>query len=390
MKMGVRRFKLIMLPLCLVCLALSIYMLLHSIAGSQLVGCGSGSGCDDVMGSPWAYLAGRIPVSGFAVMTYLVLLACILFLSPELSGSSGSTEPDEPPADSLDKIIWTIMLVFGGAIVGAALWFCYLQAFVLHSFCKYCTLDHVLGCCAAAFIYAKAPGDSLRPGRRASMVIGVGLAAGFAAFRSAARPSMVYGEGAGSAALPWLGAEEKPSVGQAEPDNEIVLLFDFQCNHCRRLHKLLPEVVEKTGIRFQLCPISLSSECNPYVPRGGVDRFAGSCTMTSLALAVWFQYPEKYPEAEEYLLGSGDDKIILDPDEAYSHIASIVGAENLERALSDERIPGYLSRAYELFGRTSTSQKSGIPRLIHDQKWLVPETDSADELISVIYSTLLN
>ena len=41
---------------------------------------------------------------------------------------------------------------------------------------------------------------------------------------------------------------------------------------------------------------------------------------------------------------------------------------------------------YELFGRTSSSEKSGVPRLVAGQRWLVPETDSAEELAALAAS----
>ncbi|MCQ2133481.1 MAG: hypothetical protein MJY88_00775 [Bacteroidales bacterium] len=377
--MTLRRFKTIALPIYAACLGLGIYMLVHSLTGAGLVGCGTGSGCDSVMGSLWAYIAGALPVSAPAVVAYLLLLICILFLS----------DRKDKESEELNGIIWTMMLMLGGAIVGVALWFSYLQIAVLHQFCKYCILTHLLGCAGAAVIAVAAP--KRQAVRYGTMVPGLAAAALLAAVQVWTMPSIVYDDGRTGALLPSFAPEELPSVGPADAPHEIRLMFDFQCNHCRALHKILPEVVEKTGgdIRFQLCPVSLSNECNPYVPHGGIDSFRGSCTMAKLGLAVWYSFPEKYPQVEEYLLGSGDVNHIIPPEEARRHIASIVGETQLETALQDERIQACLAKSYELFGRTSSSSKSGIPRLIYDQSWLVPETDSADDLISVIYSILI-
>ena len=377
--MTLRRFKTIALPIFAACLGLGIYMLIHSLTGASLVGCGTGSGCDSVMGSLWAYMAGVLPVSAPAVVTYLLLLICILFLS----------DGKDKESEELNGMIWTMMLILGGAIVGVALWFSYLQIAVLHQFCKYCTLTHILGCIGAGVTAAAAP--KRQTVRYGTMVLGVIAAAMLAAVQVKTMPSIVYDDGTSSVPLPEFGLEELPSVGPADAPHEIRLMFDFRCNHCRALHKLLPEIVERTGgdIRFQLCPVSLSSECNPYVPHGGRDPFRGSCTMANLGLAVWYSCPEHYNEVEEYLLGSGDINHIIDPEEARRHVAGIVGEAQLETALMDARIQQSLAKSYEIFGRTSTSSRSGIPRLIYDQNWLVPETDSADELISVIYSTLI-
>ena len=56
--------------------------------------------------------------------------------------------------------------------------------------------------------------------------------------------------------------------------------------------------------------------------------------------------------------------------------------------MQDPRIDAYLRKVEELFGRTSNAEKSGVPRLIHGQNWLVPETDQADELLELIRLSL--
>ena len=142
--MTLRRFKTVALFLCAACLVLAGWMLFHSLTGVRMAGCGAGSGCDGVMGSPWAYVLGGVPVSLPAAVAYLLLALCIVFLGGE-----------SPEDRSLDRLLWPIMLVLSGAVVGAALWFCYLQLFVLHAFCKYCTLLHLLGILLAVLIVCR-------------------------------------------------------------------------------------------------------------------------------------------------------------------------------------------------------------------------------------------
>ena len=62
--------------------------------------------------------------------------------------------------------------------------------------------------------------------------------------------------------------------------------------------------------------------------------------------------------------------------------------DGLEAALADPRIDAYLRKVEELFGRTSTGGTGGVPRLILGQRWLVPETDDADELLQLIRTEL--
>ncbi len=375
--MTLRRFKTVALLLCTACLALAGWMLFHSLTGVRMVGCGAGSGCDSVMGSPWAYVLGGVPVSLPAAVAYLLLCLCVLFFG-------GETEEDR----SLDRILWPMMLVLAGSIVGAALWFCYLQLFVLHAFCKYCTLLHLLGCVLAGWILlAGRPFGRLR--NRSWFVVGLLAAALFAIVQSRTLPAAAYDAGRTEVALPSFSEGEIPVLGPSDAPDELTLLFDFQCNHCRRLHRVLPDLLEKAGgqYRIRLCPVPLSSACNPYIPSSGIDRFVGSCQLTRYALAVWYARPDAYEAYWDYLLGSGDERAAIAPADAEARAGELLG-DDFESAIQNPRIDAYLRKVEELFGRTSSSQKSGVPRLIRGQHWLVPETDQADELLELIRLSL--
>ena len=377
--MTLRRFKAVALLLCAACLALAGWMLFHSLTGVRMAGCGAGSGCDSVMGSPWGYVLGGVPVSLPAAVAYLLLALSLVFLG-------GETAEDR----SLDRLLWPMMLFLVGAIVGAALWFCCLQLFVLHAFCKYCTLLHLLGILLAVLVLVAAPRKSVW------FLVGLLSAAVFAAVQVYTRP-VVYDEGRTEAALPSFVDGEIPVLGPQDAPDELTLLFDFQCIHCRRLHRVLPDLLEKAGgqYRIRLCPVPLSSACNPYIPATGVDRFAGSCALTRDALAVWYARPDAYEAYWDYLLGGGPSTASTGsatssgpaPADAEARARAILG-DGFQAAIQDPRIDAYLRKVEELFGRTSNAEKSGVPRLIHGQNWLVPETDQADELLELIRLSL--
>ena len=374
--MTLRRFKTAVLLLCAACLALAGWMVFHSLTGVRMVGCGAGSACDSVMGSPWAFVLGGVPVSLPAAVIYLLLGICVLFLGG-----------DKPEDRSLDRILWPLMLLLGGCMIGAALWFGCLQAFVLHAFCKYCTLLHLLGIAAAVLVIlaAKQAGERIAP----PLAVGLVAAALFAVLQVYTRPEAIYDAGRTDASLPAFTDEETPVLGASDAADELTLLFDFQCTHCRRLHRVLPELLEKADgqFRIRLCPVPLSSDCNPYLPNTGIDRFAGSCPLTRYALAVWYARPEAYESYWDYLLGDGDARATVTPAEAETRARALLG-DAFETAVADPRIDAYLRKAEELFGRTSNAEKSGVPRLIHGQNWLVPETDQADELLELIRLSL--
>ena len=382
--MPLRRFKTAARLLCAACLALAGWMVFHSLAGARLVGCGAGSGCDSVMGSPWAYVLGGVPVSRPAAVVYLLLGICGLFL--------GGGKPED---QALDRILWHLMLILSGCILGAALWFCYLQAFVLHTFCPYCTLLHLLGVVLSVLIirysgrwFDKLTNHPKSPRRYLWLFAGLAAAALFAGLQAYTRPEAVYDAGRAEASLPAFADGEIPALGAPDAPDELTLLFDFQCIHCRRLHKVLPDLLAQAGeYRIRLCPVPLSSACNPYIPNSGIDRFAGSCPLTRCALAVWYARPDAYAAYWDYLLGDGDERAAIDPVDAENRARALLGAD-FETALRDPRIDSYLKKAMELFGRTSNAEKSGIPRLIHGQNWLVPETDQADKLLGLIRLSL--
>ena len=374
--MTLRKFKAVVLPLCAACLALAGWMVFHSLSGVRMAGCGAGSGCDQVMGSPWAYVLGGVPVSLPAAVVYLLLGICVLFLGGE-----------KPEDRSLDRILWPLMVILGGCTVGAALWFCYLQLFVLHAFCKYCTLLHLLGTVAAVLVMLAAK----RAGKKRALPLAAGLAASvlFAVTQVFTRPEAVYDAGRTEASLPAFTDGEIPVVGPFDARDDLTLLFDFQCIHCRRLHRILPELLERAGgqYRIRLCPVPLSSDCNPYLPASGIDRFAGSCPLTRYALAVWYARPEAWEGYWDYLLGEGNPQAGVSPADAEARARALLGA-GFGQALADPRIDACIRKAEELFGRTSNAEKSGVPRLVHGQRWLVPETDQADALLELIRLSL--
>ena len=350
--MTLRRFKAVALLLCAACLALAGWMLFHSLTGARMAGCGAGSGCDSVMGSPWAYVLGGVPVSLPAAVAYVLLALCLVFLGGESSEDR-----------SLDRLLHLLGIVLAGWILFSGR-----------------SLSLSKGRPERSF-------DRLR--NRSWFAIGLLAAALFAFVQSRTLPAAAYDTGRTEVALPAFTDGEIPVLGPSDAPDELTLLFDFQCNHCRRLHQILPDLLEKAGgqYRIRLCPVPLSSACNPYIPASGIDRFAGSCPLTRYALAVWYARPDVYEAYWDYLLGGGDERASIAPADAEARALALLG-DGFQEAVQDPRIDAYLRKAEELFGRTSNAAKSGVPRLIHGQNWLVPETDQADELLELIRLSL--
>lgn len=399
-----RRRRIVWLLLCAAGLLLCGWMLLHALSGVGLAGCSGGGGCDSVMRSPWGYVLGGVPVSLPALVVWLLLTLCIAFFSSD---------------SSFDRFLWRLMRLLAGCLVGAALWFGYLQAFRLHAFCAFCTATHLLGCVMAACILFSPSRPSTAPigesSRRALAWFTAGLAAAglFAFVQTRTLPELPAVSGQVSVPLPSFSDADLPVLslplsagtlpssagltgGSPAPDT-LTLLFDFQCSHCRSLHALLPELLSLSGGRYRirLCPVPLSSACNPYVPASGIDRFRGSCTLTRHALAVWYARPEAALSYWDWLLGLGPEASsggavsgaaqarAVSPAEAEARARALLGAD-YESALADPRIADCLRRTYELFGRTSTAGSSAVPRFIAGDRWLQPAADSAADLLDAL------
>jgi uncharacterized membrane protein/thiol-disulfide isomerase/thioredoxin len=124
-------------------LLISLYLAWGSIQSGLPVGCGPDSGCDRVLHSKWAYWF-RIPVSVFAVITYVVLLAGSISLAPTM------------PAPR-QRRAWTIVLPCALMVLVAAVWFVALQLFVIKAICPWCMTAHGLGFVAGLLLLIGAP-----------------------------------------------------------------------------------------------------------------------------------------------------------------------------------------------------------------------------------------
>lgn len=111
-------------------LALSGYLLAISATTSTAVGCDwSAFDCDAALASPWAKWFG-VPVAAGGVLCYLAAL-----VGSVLAGRS----------DSAGSLGWRLLELATPLAVGAGLWFTFVQATRLDSFCLYCVATHACG-----------------------------------------------------------------------------------------------------------------------------------------------------------------------------------------------------------------------------------------------------
>ena len=360
-----------------IALILCIIMLRHSLAGGSLVGCSAGSSCDQVLTSRWSKILGMLPVSALAAGLYMAVLVCVGWL----------IFSDDEESRSL---VWKVLLLSAGAIMGSAIWFFVLQAGILHSFCKYCMATHSVGVILSLLIVLKAPKSSGLGLKQRLLPLCAGLVAAglLAGVQILTTPENYYDEGTTEEPLPNAGYLDIPVLGDPDAEYVVELLFDYQCSHCRKVHLVLDEIVERYhgNLAFILCPSPLSPVCNPYVPRTDYDQFAGSCDLAKLALALWRVDHEAFRTFDSWLFSYEGDKCWYPRPvaDARAYAESLVGAEALDRSLEDPWLFENLSVILEIFGRTTAQGKSGIPRMVSGSQWIIPEVTDAESLIEML------
>src|SRR5436190_22034813 len=88
----------------------SLYLLIVSLLKAGMpAGCGAGSGCAAVLTSRWAGAFG-IPVSGLALLAYLMAFAATFFVHPS-------------QREQRQRTAWLILAAVSASIVSAGLWF---------------------------------------------------------------------------------------------------------------------------------------------------------------------------------------------------------------------------------------------------------------------------
>src|SRR5437868_15464884 len=104
--------------LCLFGLADATYLTVLALTG-EAAACGGQAGCQEVLGSAYARVAG-IPVAVFGVAGYFTAFAFATFAAFNYARAR------------------TFFALLVGVLFAATLWLLYVQAFLLHAFCRFC------------------------------------------------------------------------------------------------------------------------------------------------------------------------------------------------------------------------------------------------------------
>lgn len=147
--------------LAILALGVSGYLAYTALTSSSVAGCSGGLfDCGHVLHSKWSRWFG-IPVSVLAAFIYVSMLASLQLTR------SGSEESR--------RFSWNIVIALGLTAGMAAIWFLYLQTFVLEHFCVYCLAAHACGLLISILILS-----NLRLGVRTTSAMGSIATAGLA------------------------------------------------------------------------------------------------------------------------------------------------------------------------------------------------------------------
>ena len=120
--------RMVIATLALIGVLMSAYLTLHKFGYIGTLACGTGS-CDTVQSSPWAVFMG-IPVPLLGVGGYLLLMViAIVGLQPEWADS---------------RKLGLVLFVLADVAFFFTLYLTYLEAFVIHAWCRWCLASAAL------------------------------------------------------------------------------------------------------------------------------------------------------------------------------------------------------------------------------------------------------
>ena len=360
-------------------LAVSGYLSYVSLmSGESPAGCGSGSGCAEVLASKWSRVWG-LPVSLLAVVAYLDILFALYL---DVKGKSW--------ARGLAGVALTI---WSSVIVGSAGWFVYLQVFELGAVCPYCMAGHGLGVVLVIVLICQ--------GRLRQLWTGlIGLAGVLMLILVQMNSTSAVTTLQNTAGVHnvdqtdnerrtvtllngqlILNLDEEPLLGSADAKHVVALMFDYACPHCRHTHAVLEEVREAypVGVAVVALPTPLNPGCNEHVPGDMGARFAESCELARIGLAVFDADREAY---------AGFDRWMYEPttprtaEEARSEAIRRVGAEAFEQSYAGPRTERMMARNVDVYGLSGADR---VPVLVlpggHEKAAVVGRVDEAKQVI---------
>lgn len=398
--------------LSLIAMSIATYLAYKGLTNAHPAGCGAEGGCGEVLGSRWSKLFG-VPVSLPATAIYLGMLIASFFVAAK-HGTSARRDA------------WLVLGMFATFAGLGALWFIGLQLFAIKAICPYCMVDHACGLTASLLIFLHAPRKGFQPALispkgRFATVMSVAVFAAFVGLQlrypastfTITRGGLVQNGGVdakdgvvmkdstgkdGSSKHPsliriesvkdpsdvdttthlWLKLpggpppngyvvlprREFPVLGSYDSENLIVVLVDYTCPHCRLLHNLLHDMLERYGkeqVSFLILPMPLDAQCNHRV-RKTEPRHEDACELATTALTIWYADPTLFASFDDWLFSSPDGA--RTKLEALKKAVQLIGSRRYKEVEADPRVAAQIQRDVALYQLSNTPTNGRIPRLM--------------------------
>jgi len=344
--------------LALVGLVINGLLVIQSLSGDSIAGCGGGSSCHDVLNSRWSSLLG-VPVAILGFLLYLVFLVALY-----------------------RRNLWVLYICLG-LILGAVAWFVFVQTVIIGRFCLWCMAAHGVGVMIFCLTIwrEKMQGNGIPAikigGSFAAMSsVGIGLMQFLGPLPVTHRVEDVRGEKESrSVSVHSRGEGRKvefdngriiynvetlPHMGKPDAKHVLVEYFDYQCSSCRIMRRYLMSLIEKhpEDICVILLPVPLDRGCNPQLPPGDKGH-DGSCEITRIALAVWRVDPDIYQYLHQKFLAESS----LTPSQAMEIARGKISGSQLDEAMRDPWIDE-LIRSNISHWTAFSSQNHQLPKLL--------------------------
>jgi uncharacterized membrane protein len=386
-----------------VALGISLFLAWSSLAGGGVPGCGPASGCDKVLTSRWAYVAG-LPISLFALPVYVALLALL----------------------RKNENRWTALVTLSVLVIASAAWFAGVQAVTLRAFCKFCMTAHAAGVIASLVLLRNAQpvklpvslgtalggmavlivAQVLGPEQTARQVtyapasspapVTAGPAASAAAATNAApvpHPALVTNALPEAVMFSILGGEftldlaKLPVSGPVHAPKKVAKLFDYTCHHCRDLHHLLSEF--RNGHSNELAvislPLPLDSNCNPVVKRTPAAH-VNACQYAKFGLAVFHANPVKFEEFTDWIYANARPPAL---EQAREYARQLVGAKKFDAALQNPAIEEQIRIDVAIYKAAYRKTRSGaLPQMYFEQGASIGAVETREALQKIMHNNL--
>ncbi|MFI4859761.1 MAG: vitamin K epoxide reductase family protein [Phycisphaerales bacterium JB063] len=389
-----------------IALLLAAYLAWQGFTTAQLAGCGEGTGCDVVLNSAWSKVFG-VPVGLFAAVNYGVMLGLTFALTPKRS------------AKTL-LLAGRLLVILSVATILAISWFVALQVFVIEELCKYCLADHAAGLVAAVLVLflvgragrqdvaVDASADDSAPETQVSSpsvpgpapalswqafavcaLIGLLCTSAFAGVQVAFKPKLYQTQdidladtfGGDGREISLSGGRytfyvnQLPLLGSPDAEHIMIAMVDYQCPHCRTMNERLQKAMDLYGdqVAIIFLPMPLDSECNPGMTG---QKFAGSCELGRLCLAVGRESPEAYVKFHQWLFNE-----VPSLEVARRYAEKLVGAERLNAHFESGWVNHQLTMDINAHRDTGGG---GVPKLFIGSQVITGSVETDEELFKLL------